>query len=160
MFNSSRLVGANAYANVGMETGVVAASPHKLIIMLYDGALLATTDALQHMANKNIPKKGKSISHAISIIDNGLRASLDKKVGGEIADNLDALYQYMSQRLIQANLHNNPEYIAEVQKLLRDLKSSWEAIDPDANKITPAPPPRKSSPYDALQPRSVNHIEA
>ena len=160
MFNSSRLVGASAYANVGMETGVIAASPHKLIIMLYDGALLATTDSLKYMEEKNIPKKGKSLSHAITIIDNGLRASLDKKVGGEIAENLDALYQYMSQRLILANLKNNPEYILEVQKLLRDLKSSWEAIDPDAKKVIQEPAPRMSTPYDALQPRSSNHIEA
>lgn len=139
MFGSTRS-GANAYAKVGIETGVVAASPHKLIVMLFDGALAALATALQHMKTGNIPGKGLALSKAISIIDSGLRASLDHKVGGEISANLDALYEYMSNRLMTANLNNQPEIIEEVQRLLQDLRGAWEAIAPAADAVPAAPP--------------------
>lgn len=131
MFGSSQS-GANAYAKVGVETGVVAATPHKLIVMLFDGALAALASALQHMQAGNVAAKGQAISKAILIIDSGLRASLDHKAGGEISLNLDALYEYMNKRLLTANLNNQPEILEEVQRLLRELKSAWEAIDPAA----------------------------
>ena len=124
----SRQTGVSAYAKVGMETGVLAASPHKLIVMLFDGALAAIGTALTSMRAGNIEDKGKSISKAIMIIDSGLRASLDKKAGGEIADSLDALYEYMSARLLQANLKNEPEILEEVQRLLTELRDAWNAI--------------------------------
>ena len=139
MFGSTHS-GANAYAKVGVETGVVAASPHKLIVMLFDGALTALATALQQMKTGNIPAKGLSISKAIAIIDGGLRASLDHKAGGEIAANLDALYEYMCNRLLAANLNNQPEIVEEIQRLLHDLRSAWEAITPDANAPVVAQP--------------------
>ena len=120
--------GVNAYAKVGLETGIVSASPHKLIVMLYDGALVAVLSAQMHMKSGNVPEKGKSISKAIQIIDNGLRASLDKEVGGEIAENLDALYEYMGARLLAANLNNDITVLEEVQRLLTDLRETWNAI--------------------------------
>jgi flagellar protein FliS len=132
--------GANAYAKVGMETGVVAASPHKLIVMLFDGALVALATALHQMKAGNIQAKGQSISKAITIIDSGLRASLDQTAGGEIAQNLDALYAYMSNRLLMANLKNEPGGIEEVQRLLQDLKGAWEAIDPASTAQSMAQP--------------------
>jgi flagellar protein FliS len=124
----TRQNGVNAYAKVGMETGVLAASPHKLIVMLYDGALQALNNGLLNMKAGRIAEKGKSISHAITIIDGGLRASLDKSVGGEIAESLDSLYEYMSSRLLMANLKNDPAMIEEVQRLLMDLRDTWNAI--------------------------------
>jgi flagellar protein FliS len=127
MFGSRQ--GVHAYANVGIETGAATASPHKLIIMLFDGAMLAIATGLQHMNAGNIPAKGKSISHAITIIDGGLRACLDKENGGSIAENLDALYEYMSRRLLVANLNNQPEILEEVHHLLHDLKQAWEEMD-------------------------------
>ena len=130
--------GANAYANVSIETGVTSASPHKLIVMLFDGALVAVATAEQQMKDGNIQAKGKSISKAISIIDNGLRASLDKKVGGQIAESLDALYAYMSNRLLVANLKNQPEILQEVHTLLMDLKSAWDAIGQQAEALPAA----------------------
>lgn len=136
MFGSS-FGGANAYAKVGIETGVVAASPHKLIVMLFDGALAAVATASQHMKTGNIPGKGQAISKAISIIDSGLRASLDHKVGGEIAVNLDALYEYMSNRLMLANLNNQAEMLEEVQRLLQELRTAWEAIAPATEQPVP-----------------------
>ncbi|SFV02872.1 flagellar export chaperone FliS [Pseudoduganella namucuonensis] len=124
----SRQTGVNAYAKVGMETGVVAASPHKLIVMLFDGALVSISNALMNMRSGNIGEKGKAISKAIMIIDSGLRAALDKKVGGEIAEGLDALYEYMSGRLLTANLKNDPAILEEVQRLLTELRDAWNQI--------------------------------
>lgn len=124
----SRQTGASAYAKVGMETGVVAASPHKLIVMLFDGALVALNGALAGMQSGNIGEKGKSISKAILIIDSGLRAALDKKAGGDIAEGLDSLYEYMSSRLLTANIQNDPGIIEEVQRLLTELRDAWNAI--------------------------------
>jgi flagellar protein FliS len=120
--------GVNAYANVGLETGIASASPHKLIVMLYDGALVALLSAKTNIAANNIAAKGTAISKAITIIDNGLRASLDKNAGGEIASNLDALYDYMSRRLLHANLKNDVPAIEEVHRLLSDLREAWVAI--------------------------------
>jgi flagellar protein FliS len=124
--------GANAYASVGLETGVAAASPHKLIVMLFDGALTSLTIALTEMRAKNIAAKGRAISRTIRIIEEGLRASLDKSAGGDIAGSLDSLYEFISRRLVQANLENKPEYIEEAQHLLGELRGAWLAIDPEA----------------------------
>ena len=120
--------GVNAYAKVGIETGVVAASPHKLIVMLFEAALVALATASQQMKQGNVPAKGAAISKAILIIDSGLRAALDKKAGGEIAESLDALYEYMCNRLLLANLKNQPEMLEEVHRLLSELKGAWDAI--------------------------------
>lgn len=161
MFGSMRS-GANAYAKVGMETGVVAASPHKLIVMLFDGALATLTMALQHMKAGDIEAKGQAISKVITIIDSGLRASLDHSAGGEISANLDALYEYMSNRLLTANLKNQPEIIEEVQHLLRDLRSAWEAIDPTnaAQIATQDPMPAPAPAHDPLAPNVSKLIKA
>jgi len=127
MFGSMQR-GVNAYAKVGLETSVISASPHKLIVLLYDGALAAVKNAANHMAAGNIAGKGEAIGKALDIINNGLRASLDKKGGGEIAANLDALYVYMAQRLLTASLQNKTAMLDEVQALLADLRDAWTQI--------------------------------
>ena len=118
------------YANVGLESGVTAADPHKLILLLYQGALLAISSAKHQILQKDIPAKGQSISKAVSIIDQGLKLSLDKSVGGDLAQNLSDLYGYMSQRLIIANLKNDTAILDEVSGLLADLEGAWEEIRP------------------------------
>jgi flagellar protein FliS len=125
--------GVNMYAKMGLETGVLAASPNKLTIMLYEGAISACRSALVHMQRKEIQNKSDMIGKAIMIIESGLRLSLNKKEGGEIANSLDALYMYMSNRLTIANIRNQPEAIQEVIKLLTELKSAWEAIEQQVN---------------------------
>ncbi len=122
---------AQAYAQIGVETGVAAASPHKLIVMLFDGAMLAISNAGLHMQRKEIADKGRAISNAIDIISCGLKASLDKKSGGELAQNLDSLYDYMCTRLIHANRHNDKQALDEVTRLLGEIKSAWEQIAED-----------------------------
>ncbi len=157
MFGSSPK-GANAYAKVGLETGVVAASPHKLIVMLFDGAIESLRNAAVHMQARQIEKKGNAISKAIMIVENGLRASLDKNAGGQIARSLDDLYEYIGRRLMEANLTNKTEMLDEVIALLTDLKSAWEAIGD--NKAAPAAPAPRAMAYDSLSPRTASFVTA
>ena len=162
MFGSTTRSGASAYGNVGLETGVVSASPHKLIVMLFDGALAALAKAVHDMKAGNIPAKGKSISHAISIIDNGLRASLDKDGGGDIATSLDSLYQYMSERLLLANLQNQADIVDEVSVLLKDLRGAWMAIGTDPAVVPQAAQAAQPIPMarDPLAPASARMVKA
>ena len=117
-----------AYNNVGIDSGVTSADPHKLISMLYQGALLAIANAKNSILRRDIPARGKAISHAIKIINNGLNLSLDKEVGGDLALNLSALYEYMSHRLLFANINSDMEALDEVARLLGELKEAWESI--------------------------------
>jgi flagellar secretion chaperone FliS len=126
----------NAYKNVKVESGVNGADPLKLIVMLYQGALLAIASAKNQMQRKEIAAKGESIGKAIRIIDEGLKCSLDMNVNGELVHNLAALYDYMNQRLVLANLNNDPAILDEVSGLLSELKGAWEAIRPGAQNAS------------------------
>ena len=121
------------YGQVATQAGVAVADPHRLIQMLMEGALEKIATAKGLMARGDLAKKGKQITWAISIID-GLRVSLDKKAGGDIAANLDDLYDYMERRLFQANLENDASILDEVTGLLRDIKSAWDAIPDDVRQ--------------------------
>jgi flagellar protein FliS len=130
--------GANAYARVGVQTGVMGASPHRLIVMLYQGARQAIARARMHLQQGNIPERGKAISNAISIIQNGLQQSLNLEVGGEVAARLDALYTYMERRLLDANVQRDEQMLVEVDRLLATLEEAWLAIAPEAAKMAAA----------------------
>lgn len=139
----------NAYAAVEIESGVHAADPHKLIAMLYQGALLAIANARNAIQRKDVTAKGTSITKAIMIIGEGLQASLDKNVGGELAQNLDALYSYMCMRLLQANVNNDLAALDEVARLLGELKGAWDSIRPTVLAQTQAqaqPPVQNKQP--------------
>ena len=123
-------VGINAYKNIGLETGVMSADSHKLISMLYQGALLSISEAKYEMQNHRTEAKSKAISKAIAIIGEGLQASLDMKAGGEIAQNLFALYGYMIKRLTEASVNNNSSMLDEVTRLLVEIQDAWNAIRP------------------------------
>lgn len=127
---------AAAYAKVGVETGVNTADPHKLILMLFDGALLQVRTAGIAMRNEDIAGKGNAISKAIEIVINGLKVSLDMKAGGELAGRLAALYDYMSERLMYANLHNSQPALDEVSGLLATLREAWAEI---RSQVQPTP---------------------
>lgn len=118
----------NAYGQAQVNSSVASASPHKLISMLYEGALVAIANAGVHMTRGDVAGKGAAISKAIAIIDEGLKISVDLEAGGELAQNLTALYEYMSHRLLVANLKNDRVALDEVERLLRELRSAWEAI--------------------------------
>jgi flagellar protein FliS len=117
-----------AYANVGFETGINSASPHQLITLLFDGILVAISKAKQHMISQEILEKNEAISKATLLIDSGLRAGLNLEQGGELARNLDDLYNYMLNRLMVAHLNNQPELLDEVYGLLTDIKDAWTTI--------------------------------
>lgn len=125
--------GARAYARVGIESAVMSATPQQLLTMLFDGAKAAIGMARHHMAQRDIVAKGNAISKAVSIIDSGLKASLDAEAGGsagaELAANLSALYDYINQRLLLANLHNDPAMLDEAERLLENIASAWREIN-------------------------------
>jgi len=124
---------ARAYAAVGVQTKAIGASPVQLIAMLFDGARAAIAQARYHLETGNIAQKGMALSKAIDIIESGLRAVLDHQAGGEIAGNLDSLYEYMGRRLTQANLHNDTAALDEVDRLLADLAGAWAQLDATAS---------------------------
>lgn len=128
----------NSYAQVGVETAVMSASPHQLITLLFDGALnsLARAKILieQGEGLKQVTEKGNAISKSIGIIDGGLRAALNRDINPELVDNLDSLYEYMTSKLIEANLHNDVASIELVIKLLSNIADAWKQIDPDRPK--------------------------
>jgi len=116
-----------SYINIGVQASIEAASPHRLIQMLMEGALEKIHLAKGNMLRGETSLKGSHIAWAISIVD-GLRLSLDKDAGGEFAENLDALYDYMGRRLVEANLENNVEMLDEVAGLINEIKSAWDVV--------------------------------
>ena len=130
---------AQAYSQIGVETGVAAASPHSLILMLYDGALQAIAQARGHMAAGRIAEKGRELTRAIAIVDEGLKGCLDAS-SGDIAEQLSGLYDYMCRRLMLASLKNDSAGLDEVVRLLGELRAAWATIDPAAPTPAPAAP--------------------
>lgn len=117
----------SAYSRVGRVSEVDSADPHRLIQMLIDGALEKMVIARSAMERKDVGRKGEHISWAISIV-NGLQASLDKSQGGEIASNLDSLYDYIALRLVTANAQNDTQILDETIGLMRTIKEGWDGI--------------------------------
>ncbi|SIT44587.1 Flagellar protein FliS [Paraburkholderia piptadeniae] len=127
--------GANAYARVGLETGAMGASPHRLIVMLYQGARQAIAQARMHLQQGDIPGRGQAITKAIRIIGEGLQAALNLEAGGEIASRLDALYSYMTRRLLEANIKQSEAMLVEVDGLLATLEEAWLGIAPEIARM-------------------------
>ncbi len=115
------------YGRNAVQAGIESASPHRLIQMLMEGALGKIAAAKGSMERGDIQAKGDQIGSAISIMD-GLKNSLDKEKGGEIAQNLEDLYIYMERRLLEAHSHNDATILDEVSDLLRQIKEAWDAI--------------------------------
>lgn len=130
MAGFSSAAAVRAYANVGLQSGVESAHPHRLISMLFDGALLAVARARQAMLARDVAARGTAISKAIQIIDEGLSACLVDS-GAELASNLRALYDYMGRRLLVASLKSDVAALDEVTRLLTELKDAWNAIAPN-----------------------------
>lgn len=118
------------YRKLGIESEVSNASPHRLIQMLFEGALGRLAAAQGAIARNDLAAKGEHLGKAISIIG-GLRGSLDMNAG-ELSENLDRLYEYMNFRLLEASSQNDADKVAEVIQLLKTLKSGWDEISPSA----------------------------
>lgn len=115
------------YRRTGIDAAIPEATPHRRVQLLLEGILDRVAVAIGCIERGEIPGKGVQIGRAVAIIDS-LRAGLDYDVGGEMAGNLDSLYDYMIRRLTEANLHNDVGYLEEVAALVREVKLGWDAI--------------------------------
>ncbi|PWW07760.1 flagellar export chaperone FliS [Mangrovibacter plantisponsor] len=122
--------GVKAYQKVSLESAVMSASPHQLIVMLFDGALSALVRAKLFMEQGAVADKGKALSHAINIIDSGLKTALDTSEEDELTSNLISLYEYMIRRLLHANLRNDIAAVEEVERLLTNIADAWKQVKP------------------------------
>lgn len=116
---------AKAYAQVGLETQVLSASPEHLITLLFNGARAAIMQARLHMENGNIAGRGQAISKALDIVDSGLKMSVDQEKGGDLAKNLVATYDLILNNLMLANLRNDPEKLSLAERMLIDIADAW-----------------------------------
>ena len=119
----------NAYTQVKNETAVESANAHRLIELLYDGALERIAQAKGAQQQGRIDIRGNKITHAVNIVM-GLRDALNPEQGGEIADNLDALYDYIQRLLLSAHRESSVEKLDEATKLLSQLANTWREIAP------------------------------
>ena len=133
--NSAKLA---AYRSTAVHSGVDAADPHRLVVMLMDGALERIARARGCIENGALQEKNDLLASAVAIIDE-LRVSLDLKAGGPIAANLEDLYDYMCRQLVKANLSNRVETLDEVAHLLGEIRSAWIALPAEARALRPNP---------------------
>jgi flagellar protein FliS len=125
-----------SYADVGLETAVLNASPTRLITLLFTGARAAIAKARIHMEAGQIAERGKAISHATRIVDEGLKQSLNLSAGGEVAENLSKLYNYIIRSLYLANYRADIEQLNTADRLLAELQATWQqAADPQPQAI-------------------------
>lgn len=127
---STPLQPIDQYRQVGTATAVSQADPHQLVTLLFDGAIAAVLQAKHAVATGDTATKGAMITKAMRIIDEGLKASLESHGDSQLDENLRSLYEHMVSRLFIANLHNSEVPLAEVSRLLGDLRSAWAAIAP------------------------------
>lgn len=117
-----------AYQQIDREADIRGSNPHRLIVLLFEGAIAAIDDAERSMEQKKIAEKSSAIAKAASIIAEGLAASLNLQAGGELAQNLNALYDYMVRRLMVANVQNDVGALREVKSLLNEIGEAWREI--------------------------------
>jgi flagellar protein FliS len=122
--------GAKAYRKVGVETLVLSSDPHKLVLILFDGAINAIDLGRAHMAAGRTAEKCSALGKAIQIVDDGLCLSVDRKAGGQLAQRLVQLYQFVAMRLLQANLRNDARALDDAGRILSGLRSAWTQIAP------------------------------
>ncbi len=118
---------ARTYAQVGLETEVLSASPEHLITLLFNGARTAILQARLHMEQGNVAGRGQSLSKAIDIVDSGLKMAVDTEKGGELARNLVATYDLILQNLMLANLRNDAEKLTLAERMLTNIADAWRS---------------------------------
>lgn len=119
----------NTYKKVGIESKVLAATPAKLIELLFDGAVNAITNAKTAMSQGNVAETGRLVNKATAIVIDGLMGGLKMDEGGALAGNLASLYVYIAQLLSKSHLEKNPDGLEEAKRLLLELREAWsEAV--------------------------------
>ena len=135
--NLAKAYGAmQQYQSVGAEAAVTDADPHHLIQLLLQGVLDRIAAAKGHMQRGEVGPKGECVGKAINIVG-GLRGSLNREAGGEVAGNLESLYDYVELRLLEGNARNDPAALDEAARLLSEIKSAWDAIAPQSRPAQP-----------------------
>lgn len=130
-FAASPALGAarsQMYRDIGVTTGVSEGNPHQLVAMLYDGLLEAISQARGALATRNIELKGKALGRAVRIVEEGLKAGVNLRDGGELAARLHELYGYLAVRLSEANLRNDDAALQECVRLIEPLREAWSGI--------------------------------
>ena len=133
MFTSATHRAASAYKRVAVETSVQGADPHTLVGLLFDALLQSIAEARGAMVRGDTAVKGAALGKAVRILEEGLKAGLNLREGGEIAANLRDLYGYSTLRLTQANLRNDSQAIDECTQLIQPVREAWLAIKPAAS---------------------------
>lgn len=123
----------NQYKQVNLGASTQTATPHELINMLFRGALEAMARASGAIERKDIELRTQQLNKAIDIVMN-LQGSLDKEKGGEIAENLDNLYGYITRKLIEANRNNDLAAVQEASKLIAEIAEGWNEIPVEYRK--------------------------
>ena len=126
--NNTAMNPIHQYRKLELQTSVANASPHQLVDMLFEGVRDRVNQAIGAVEREDHASRNEAINSAVDILS-GLRASLDHDEGGELADNLEALYDYMQRRLFRANVENSATALVEVGDLISTLRSAWVAID-------------------------------
>ncbi|GIU50848.1 flagellar protein FliS [Shewanella sairae] len=123
-----------SYRKVSLENEILVASPHRIIQMMFDGALQRIAQSRYAIENRDLANKGIFIGKAVGIIT-GLNNSLNMEAGGEIAQNLTDLYDFMLRRISEANMNNDVAALDDVSDILRTIKEGWDAIPADKHHI-------------------------
>jgi flagellar protein FliS len=139
MFSAHNPRAANAYQRINVETSMHTIDQHQLVSLLYEGALGSIATARGAMARGDILGKCNAVSKAVRIIEEGLSTALDKVDGGELAQNLGALYDYCIRRLILANARNDDAMMQEVMRLIEPIALGWNEIKKNNNNNGTAP---------------------
>ncbi len=126
---------AAQYANNYVETAVSEASPHKLVEMLYDGAIKHLKIAKVFFEQRNFEKKSEHVNKALSIVT-ALKAGVDVEKGGEVAENLFELYDYCHRLIFKASAANDTEALDEVVELLESLDDAWKSLPEQYKKAS------------------------
>ncbi|BDM63795.1 flagellar protein FliS [Shewanella sp. NFH-SH190041] len=124
-----------SYRKVSLDSEIAIASPHRIIQLMFSGALERLAQSRYAIEQGDVVNKGIFIGKAIGII-NGLNNSLNMEDGGEIAINLNALYDFLLRRISEANMNNDARAIDDVMDILRTLKEGWDAIPADKHYLT------------------------
>lgn len=125
----------NAYTQQYQQNQILSASPEQILVMLYDGAIRFVRQAVAGIENGDLTAKLEGISRCMAIVTE-FANTLDHEIGGEIAENLDALYSFMIRELTQANLKNDIDKLKVVEGLLLDLRETWvSAIEVARNEV-------------------------
>ena len=132
MFTPVSMRSANTYRSVGLETSITGASPHQLVELLFEALQQSLASAKAAIQNGDVPAKARAINRVIRILEEGLKAGLDAKKGGELAANLSALYDYCIFKTTEANLRNDAALLDEVVRLIQPVADGWSLIKGEA----------------------------